>query len=266
MIDTQLVFVVGSGRCGTKMIKSLLAGTGIEARHEYVRNAYQREAALYYMGKLSFREMTERLVDIYKPAAYYSQSPIFLDSSHKLSWCIDVLAKAFPKAKFIHLVRDGRKVTSSFFYKLNIFDDHGAKVLNDWMLGKEKEMPPRTENYWQVAYNEPDCFKRICWHWKESNVNIMNMLINVRREQKLFIRLEDLAGDCDTMARFLKFLDVEPPYDSFMEAMQKPKHVYVPVDYKLTDEQQNHFAMICGDTMKELGYDMESEYNVSYKM
>jgi hypothetical protein len=179
---------------------------------------------------------------------------------------VDVLAKVFPQAKFIHLVRDGRKVASSFFYKLNIFDDHGAQALYDWMLGKEKEMPPRTENYWQLAYNEPDCFKRICWHWSESNTNILNMLVNVKQEQKLFIRLEDLASDKETMTRFLSFLNV-PYNDSFMDAMQKPKHVYVPVDYKLTDEQQKTFAMICGDTMKELGYDMESEeYNVNYKM
>ena len=56
MNDTKLVFVVGSGRCGTKMIKSLLAGVKhIEARHEYVRNAYQRDAMLYAIGLMTPR-------------------------------------------------------------------------------------------------------------------------------------------------------------------------------------------------------------------
>ena len=260
MKDTQLVFVVGSGRCGTKMIKSLLAGTGIEARHEYVRNAYQRESAMYYMGSLSYDEMAGKLREISEPAAYYSQSKIFLDSSQHLTWCVDVLADVFPDAKFIHLVRDGRKVVSSYFYKLNLFDDYANNVMWNWVKNGGI-IPPREEKFWMPSYGEK--FDRICRHWVSSNHAAWMHLKNV---SSIFVRLEDLATSSETMNEFLSLLDI--PYNgSFLEAMQKPKHVYTPINYKLTDEQTERFAVICGDMMKLLGYDMESEeYLVHYQM
>jgi len=265
MKTTTPVFVVGSGRCGTRMIKKLLAGVEhIEARHEYVRNAYQRESAMYYMGKLSYELMAEKLLDIYVPAIYYSKADFFLDSSQHLCWCVDVLADIFPTAKFVHLVRDGRKVVSSFFHKLNIFDDYGAKVLRDWMEGREEVPPPLTENFWQVLPPKHcDMFQRICWHWVRSNEDIMNSLDNlIPRDRKLFIRLEDLATSEKVMTDFLSFLNV--PYNkSFMETMKRPEHVYVPVDFKLTEEQQRQFHEIAQWMQLLLGY-TEDEYNVNY--
>lgn len=259
MNNTNLVFVVGSGRCGTKMIKKLLLGVPhIEARHEYVRNAYQREAMMYYLGKLPFSQMASQLQDIYGSAAHYSEAKIFLDSSHKLAWCVDVLADTFPEAKFIHLVRDGRRVVSSFFYKLNIFDDHGANALRDWLERREWILPPRTENYWQIPAPGYDRFQRICLHWVASNLSIMKGLTPLPDNRKLFIRLEELVESKDEMKRLLSFLDTEYN-DSFHEAMQKKDHVYVPVDYSLTQEQNEQFDEICGEMMKILGYEGKDE-------
>ena len=266
MKDTQLVFVVGSGRCGTKMIKKLLAGVPhIEARHEYVRNAYQRDAMLYYMHKLPYETMAEKLVDIYGSAAHYSEAKVFLDSSHKLSWVVDILANEFPKARFIHLVRDGRKVVSSFYNKLDNFNDYGAKVQQDWLDEKETVMPPMTEEYWQAPPQKRgyDRFPRICWHWVESNYCIFKGLKSVPTERKLFVRLEELASSKPVMENLLDFLDT-PYSDTFMETMKRPEHVYVPVDYKLTTEQNIQFREICFGMQNYLGYGKKDEYNVQY--
>ena len=264
MINTVPVFVVGSGRCGTRMIKKLLSGVDtIEARHEYVRNAFQRESTLYLLGKLSYEDMARKLFDIYSPAIYYSEAEIFLDSNQHLCWCVDVLASLFPDSKFIHLVRDGRKVVSSFFHKLNIFDDHGAKVLRDWMEGRETVPPTLTENFWQILPPEGyNMFQRICYHWVMSNEDIMSSLDNIPRERQMFIRLEDLATSEKVMTDFLSFLNV--PYNkSFMETMKRPEHVYVPVDFKLTEEQQKQFHEIAQWMQLLLGY-TEYEYEVKY--
>ena len=245
------------------MIKKLLAGTDIEARHEYMRNAYQRDAALYYLGKLPPQSMAEKLIGIYYPACHYSESPIFLDSSHKLAWVVNILAGVFPTAKFIHLVRDGRKVVSSFFYKLNIFDDYSAGVLRDWMGNDALPMPPLEEKFWQIPYWEHDRFKRICLHWDESNGNIIE---NIPTDRSIRVKLEDLTSDHNVLGNFMEFLDIPESYEgSFMKALQHPEHVYVPIDYQLTAWQKNQFAHICGDMMKTLGYNIEEEeYHVKY--
>lgn len=262
MNNTQLVFVVGSGRCGTKMIKKLLAGVDhIEARHEYMRNAYQRESAMYYMGRLSYADMADKLLEIYQPAAYYSQAKIFLDSSQHLAWCTDVLALLFPTAKFVHLVRDGRKVVSSFYNKLQLFDDYAYKVMTQWRQGKSDVLPPRDEKFWMPAYGD-NKFLRICSHWSETNRCIIEDLESVSDDRKLFVRLEDLTSDKAVMTKLLDFL--ETPYnDTFMQTMQRPEHVYVPIDYKLTDEQTEQFNLICSGMMQQLGYTGD-EYRVKY--
>jgi len=47
-----------------------------------------------------------------------------------LSWLIPDLAALFPDAKFVHLVRDGRKVAGSYFRKLGAecYDDRSTHV------------------------------------------------------------------------------------------------------------------------------------------
>jgi hypothetical protein len=260
MRDTQLVFVVGSGRCGTRMIKTLFSGVEhIEARHEYMRNAFQREAALYHMGRCSRSQIANLMLDTYGSASHYSPAKYFMDSNQHLSWIVDVLAETFP-AKFVHLVRDGRKVVSSFFHKLSIFDDRSAQITRDW-LRNGGIWPPKDEKFWQIAAEEPDMFKRICVHWRETNKAILSHI----PANSIRVKLEDLSSDKAELEKLLNFVDV--PYDnSFMDAMQKPKHVYVPVDYPLTEEQTETFNAICGDMMKTLGYEGKEEYRVNYQM
>lgn len=58
--ETIPIFVVGSGRSGTRAIYKLLSGTeGIEIYHEYVCTHIQQYAALYYMRLISKEEVKQ---------------------------------------------------------------------------------------------------------------------------------------------------------------------------------------------------------------
>ena len=51
------------GPLGVSVFGALFAGVDhIEAHHEYVRDCYQREAALYFMGRLDKAAMAGRLL------------------------------------------------------------------------------------------------------------------------------------------------------------------------------------------------------------
>jgi hypothetical protein len=275
--DTRLVFILGSGRSGTKMAAKLFAGVEhIEAHHEYVRDCYQREAALYFMGLLDKAAMAARLKDIYGAAAYWSPAADFIDSSNKLSWVADVLVEAFPEARFVHLARDGRKVASSFFHKLggHVYGDRGVAALQSWLAAPDQPMPPPPEDFWWVIpqkgqpfhaeFPRFDQFQRCCYQWAESNRAIMDALEAVPVERKLSLKLEELTASPDEVERLLSFVDV--PFDeSFVQVLQKPQHVYVPLDYPLTPDQQRQFAEIGGPMMRRLGYDLAvQEYRVRY--
>jgi hypothetical protein len=260
-----LVFVVGSGRCGTAAVARLLQGIdGIEAHHEYVRDTYQREATLYYMGMLDKPAIMRQLSELYRSAVNYSEAETFLDASNKLAWVVDVLAEAFPYARFIHLIRDGRKVVSSFFHKLNVYSDRHQDILREYKSNLISVLPPPPEEFWwplaPEGYNQ---FQRICWHWVASNENILK---HIPGERSIRVKLESLAARPAEMERMLSFIGI-PFNNSFMEAMKRPQHVYVPVDYPLTAEQKEQFLFICAPMMEVLNYDIdEREYRVHYQM
>lgn len=258
MKDTQLVFVLGSGRCGTKAIVKMLAGAGIEAHHEYCRYSYQREAVLTYIGKYEPLRMALILERIFGSAAYYSEQPIFLDSSHKLVPVVDVLTDMFPDAKFIHLIRDGRKVCESFFYKLQIHNDRAHRLLRDWITDPTLPLPPPSEKYWHIPAPYDDRWLRICWWWMYSN----HLIEQAKNERFLTARLDTLINNEGALKMLVDFIGVD--YDPTMfEFLQKPDHVYVPVNYSMTEQQQEQFDEICGSAMKYYGY-TERENDVGY--
>ena len=253
---TELAFVVGSGRCGTNMITKLLAGVDhIEAHHEYVRDYHQKVGTQYHAGLRSKDWTKDYYSHVYESAAHYSDAKIFLDSSNKLTWVVDVLKDFDPR--LIHLVRDGRKVVSSFLHKLNIYDDRHTEITRKWMSYGGIIPPPNEEYWWPVPPAKYNQFQRICWYWVESNRHIMKHTDNR-------FKLEDLTTSRDELTRLLNYLDVEYN-ESFMSAMQKPKHVYVPVDFPLSGVQNEQFSEIAGDLMNELEYSGE-EYRVKYQM
>jgi hypothetical protein len=277
-VSAELVFILGSGRSGTKMAANLFAGVDhVESHHEYVRDAYQREAALYFMGRLPRAQMVQRLQDIYGAAAHYSRATYFVDSSNKLAWVAEVLPEAFPDARFVHLTRDGRKVASSFFHKLggHVYSDRGVKALRAWLEHPDQHpMPPPPEDFWWVIpqsgqpfhdeFGGFDQFQRCCYQWAESNRCVADVLAAAPQAGKLAVKLEALAASPDEVKRFLAFFDIAFD-DSFVEVLARPQHVYVPLDYPLTAEQTAQFAAIGGPMMQRLGYDMAApEYRVSY--
>lgn len=277
-MSANLVFILGSGRSGTKMATKLFHGVPhIESHHEYVRDTYQREAALYFMGKISKAQMTEQLRGIYGAAAHYSPATYFIDSSNKLSWVADVLPEAFPEAKFVHLTRDGRKVASSFFHKLggHVYSDRGVAALQAWLARPDLHpMPPPPEDFWWIIpqQGQPfhaefpgfDQFQRCCYQWAESNRCIADALDPLPAARKLTVTLEALTSDPAEVRRLLDFVDV-PFDDSFVEVLSRPQHVYVPLDYPLTEDQAAQFKAIGETMMTRLGYSLASrEYRVNY--
>ena len=250
---SNLVFVLGSGRCGTKAIPRMLLGTpDLESHHEYCRYAYQREAVMYAMQRLDRNSMEDVLRNVYSSALYYSDASQFLDSSHKLVPVVDLLVDMFPDAKFIHIVRDGRKVSSSFYYKLQIHDSKSHDKFMRWVDDESLPVPPPSEKYWWIPapYNL-DRIQRIAWHWADSNTRISTALEKARNTH--FIKLEEVTTNRDTLKGLIDFIGVDWS-DSYWTALQKPDHAYVPINYSLTAEQSEKFYQIAAPLMDYYGY------------
>lgn len=275
--ETTPLFIVGSGRSGTRMIFKLLSGIPeIEVHHEYLCTHIQQVAALYYMQIMSKDEIKQKIKELHAAAIYYSQAKYWVDCSNKLSWIIEPLIELFPNAKFVNLVRDGRKVANSFYQKLGpeMYDDESVRIVQIWLNNRDDlPMPPPEKKYWwnipqkgqpfADKFSQFNRFQRCCYHWVEANRVIRESFKKVPQEQQLTIKLEDLTEDKNILKIFLSFFAIE--YDeSFYDILQTPQNVFFPMDFKLTDEQKLQFNEIAHAMMKELGYAGKPEYTVKY--
>lgn len=278
MNSTVPVFILGSGRCGTlQMVKLLENIEGIQAHHEYLFEKILKSAVLYRMGVVGDEEIKKLLMETYVPAVYYANTPIWLDSSNALPWIVKPLHELFPNARFIHLLRDGRKVVNSFYHKFTevVYDDQCVNIVKNWLDNPDVVLPPPPEKkYWRPfpvrgekyfeEFAHYSRFQRLCYYWQDCNMRIRDSLAIVPDAQKLSIHLEDLVSNSASLARFLEMFGVAYD-DKYMQVLKRPVNVAVAQNFLMTEQERLEFEKIAGEAMKVFGYDaLIKEYQVAY--
>ncbi len=273
----QPFFIVSSGRSGTAMLhKALSAKPGVAMHHEYAVEVTQKLGVQRYLGLVGESETRETLRQIYPLPVMDSRARLWGDSSNKLSWLIPDLAEIFPEARFIHLVRDGRKVASSYFHKLGdeCYDDaSNARMQAHYDDPARVPAPPPEKPYWWPVprrgkreaeeFRNWDQFQRIAWHWAEINRVAMTALAALPRERSLYVRLEDLRASPAEVRNLYEFLTL-PFQDSDFAIFARPHNVNRPEDRLLDRSQRSQFDAIAGDMMRRLDYAGTAEYRVKY--
>jgi len=271
------VFILGSGRCGTFQIFKLLEGVDeLEVHHEYLFENILKSAALYRMNAIKNEDVKNILKTTHRPAIHYTEEKFWVDSSNALPWIVEPLYEMFPNARFIHLIRDGRKVVSSFYNKFSevVYDDRCVSIVNEWLENPDIMPEPSPEKkYWRPfpvkgesfcnEFKEFNRFQRLCYYWQDVNISIRNSLKVIPETQKMFVRLEDLTSDTEVLKGFLEMFDTEIN-DDFIEMLKRPVNVAVPKNFPLSQEQRKEFNGICSNAMSIFGYDAEKEYDVIY--
>ena len=273
---TKPVFIVGSGRSGTRTFFRMLSGSpGLEIHHEYAVLETQRLAALYFMGKIDSSQVRRELQEMHASAVHYSPASTWIDSSNKLSWIIEPLAEQFPDSKFLAIVRDGRKVVASFNYKLReeMYDDNSVDILTRWLDNPSLPYPPPEKRIWWNIPQEGNPWhkdfpmfnrlQRVSYHWAESNRVILESFSHLEPSRVKLVKLEELCNDSVLLEEALNFVGV-PMDDTFLPYLQTPRNVFLPLDFQLTRHQLPLFNEICGPMMKTLGYDQTESYHVKY--
>src|ERR1700744_4574449 len=269
---TQPFFIVSSGRSGTAMLYKVLETAGdIEMHHEYMVHIAQPLAVRRYQGLASAQEATQILRDTHAGAIRYSSAAHWGDSSNKVSWLIPELAALLPDAKFVHLVRDGRKVAGSYYRKLfaECYDDRSTAILQAHLDDPAgHSAPPPEKKYWwplsaDPAFRTYNQFERIAWHWGEVNRVIFDALAALSPERSHFARLEDLYISPSGVKGLFHFLNL-PYRDEHFAMFARPHNVNRPQDELLTPAQASRLDAIAGGMMARIGYAGREEYVVNY--
>ena len=275
--NKEIVFIVSSGRSGTfSIVNALRDQVNLEIYHEYLFELILKNAVLFKMGLINENEIIQILVDTYGSSIFYSRAKVWIDCSNALPWIIKPLNTVFPNAKFVHLIRDGRKVVSSFYFKFGplMYSDECISDMLNWFNHKDKyPIPPAEKKYWRPIpiYDKKmfnkflsyDQFQRICFYWNELNQHILDEFMCIPNTQKLTIKFEDLLIKETEQRKFSDFIGLKFTKEIF-QSFSRPVNVYEPQNYILNKDQLKKFRDICWPLMVNFDYSKSEEYCVKY--
>ena len=274
-MSSQPIFILSSGRSGTySLFNALKNEKEIEIYHEFLFDETLRNSVSYYMGLINEKKILNYLGFAHEFSIKNSKKKIWIDSSNALPWMVKPLIKKFKNAKFIFLIRNGRKVVSSFFNKYSdIMYNRDDVILLKKFMDKKIKFLSSEKKYWRPIPKNNSSFKtfvkknqfyRICLYWSEINKNIRNNLKQVKPINKFFFKFEDIDNK-NKVIDLLKFVGIKKNFSKVLKTFQKPVNVRYPKNFKLTKKQELVFKSICEKEMMLNGYKSNEYYQVKYK-
>jgi hypothetical protein len=245
-LDDRLVFVVGSPRSGT----TFLAGAiGSLPGFVDLGEVAPLKAVVPELAALPPQEAARRLRRILAVARRVGLvgSVRAVEQTPELAHLVDVLHLAYPEAKVVHIIRDGRDVVCSLLEKPWLRPQQGKSDDAGLAYGSYARFwvePERRDEFETVS----DA-RRAAWAWRR--------YVTAAREaagSAFEVRYEKLAADPHAVAAELAAHLVAPP-DALATALTRAHRTSVG-RYRedLDDDQLADVIAEAGDLLTELGY------------
>jgi len=200
----KFVFIVSSGRTGTKAIAQHLARCypDVCALHEPAPSWRLRMATTRAIcGRAKNEELVSLLVKLRRRLIAGVKQPIFVESNPYLSGFVEVLGEVFEGASVVHVVRDPRTYVRS---GMNFGAFRGMKRLAaewwpNWFPKPEDrrggEPQINADERRSMHWSEMDAIERLAWFWGLVNSHL-NRGEGVYGQKYLRVRFEELfLGD-----------------------------------------------------------------------
>ncbi len=247
LAKTNLFFLLGSGRCGTLFVSSLLnLDPGAVVRHEprghpdldsRPRSRRDPDFADYYVQHYRKYVIYRDIVD--------TGTRTYGEVSSPLRCLGAALGRAFPHAHLMILARDGRDTVRS---ALNRQMGRGFQAMHD-------PVRPLPGDPFEPRWADMTPFQKICWWWMDAYRTLFDHL-----PDKPVIHFEKTLRDYD----YLK-ASVLDPIGLNVTREQWTAHkgrksgnsaeVYrVPHWREWSEADKAFFDEVCGETMERLGY------------
>ncbi|MDR9418103.1 sulfotransferase family protein [Gracilimonas sp.] len=189
-------FVLSTGRCGTKLL------TNIFATHEGIKVYHNPHPEFTWHTKYAFEHQSNRseiVKMMFDVARYelirnaYINNNIFIETNNRVTFFAHQIAKLYPNAKFIHLIRQPVDFVKSgmvrnWYSEQDIYDEGRIK---------DVENPESWESY--------SVEEKIAWLWKSTNDFIETFKED---HEVLTITSEDLFSNTKSVRQLLEFLEL----------------------------------------------------------
>jgi hypothetical protein len=274
MQKKKIIFILGSGRCGTySFYNSLNKLNNIEIHHEFFFEPTLKIASLYHMKEISKYKVQKFINENYFFSIKNSSKNIWINACNAMPWMSDVLVEMFPNARFVHLVRNGRKVVSSFYHKFgNLMYNKKDIIILKKFLDKKINLISSEKKYWRpiphknnndyLKFINQNQFYKICWYWSQINNKIEKSLNNANK--KIFFKFENVNNDYKFL-ELIDFLEIEKKQIKHLrDSFSKPINVKIPKNYILNKNQEKIFKKICHEEMTRYNYSLTDDYETIY--
>lgn len=239
------LFVLGTGRCGTKTLATMLSRIpGCRVEHERPPPLLGEVTALI-RGSMTDDDMVALLRDTRSPDAIGGDR-VSGESNQRLSFIVPTLARAFPGARLLWIVRDGRENVASVHHRRwydprepELRQAHHAESAANRILG------PDVGDIERARWDAMSGFERCCWYWSYTNRAIEQATSGLTLPT-LCVRLEDLSARLDEL---LAFLGLPGDTQTELRAWNAARHGLPLPTRHWSDAQRKAFETICGPVM-----------------
>lgn len=202
--ETRQFFVLSSGRSGSQTVShTLTQSPSCLCLHEPHPQLVKESAqfAYRYAGHDPLAALIRRTRD-----ALGAGVATYGETNNRLALVAEPLLAAYPSAKFVWLLRDGRDFVASEVQR-GAYDPQAkppwaVSKWDRWRVAGDKcgVVSPETWSEWDV-------FERACWQWSWVNERIRSFVLGLPVDQWRVCRIEEFAGE---VSRLGDWLDLEP--------------------------------------------------------
>lgn len=285
----RTAIIIGAGRSGTKFLRGVLAASSGTATVPYDVNYIWRQGNENAPSdELDPATCTEDMARAIR-RALMRQAGMGRDEPHRLlleksvpnTLRVPYVARVFPQARFLHLVRDGRDVVESAYRNWT------ARPDLRYLLGKARTFPLRNWRYalWYmghlVAGRSGNKRQARTWgprylgidrdlqalplevvvarQWVRCIEKAREGLAHLPADQVLEIRYEDLVRSPSTVERAARFLELPDPATvvTRYEARLRAPEARSGWRRTFTEGQRRRILEEIGPTLDQLGYGRE---------
>lgn len=242
--ERPMFFALGMGRSGTNFLATLLGNCAADAAvfHEPIVEDFEAfveahksvRAGQRYLDHFRVRRMYDLVRD--------REVRVYGEVNSALRYHGQALKSAFPQAKLMHLVRDGRDVVRSVMSRAHYMPGATGH------LALEPNPSDPLYDRWPTLSR----FEKVCWLWADANRRLSEELDWV-------VKFEQLTGDYDYFRdNIIDQFGLEVSADRWQAETNRPRNVTKTFTFPRSRDWDAtlaaQFDAICGEQMAVLGY------------